>query len=150
MDSPNMSVARIANGTDPPATIRIAQESIGKQNDSAPSLRASKWSNRSPADSLPIICVIPTMPPMAAAVVRLRPFDRKMGTRLMMSAILPMAIIKVAATSLTKCKDVRSRRQAGSHPDFRPGIFAAAGPLGPTPGAVGLRALSFALDHGSA
>src|SRR3546814_7691026 len=129
MDRPNKIVARIAKRTDTPATIRIAQEIIGKQNDSALSLRASKWSNRSPADSLLIICVIPTMPPMAAAVVRLRPFDRKMGTRLMMSAMLTMAIIKVAATSLTKCKDVRSRRKAGSHHDLRAGIFAAAGPL---------------------
>src|SRR3546814_13249627 len=83
---------------------------------------------------------------MAAAVVRLRPVDRKMGTRLMMSAMLTMAIIKVAATSLTKCKDVRSRRKAGSHHDLRAGIFAAAGPLGPTLGAVGLRALSLALE----
>src|SRR3546814_16439955 len=83
---------------------------------------------------------------MAAAVVRLRPVDRKMGTRLMMSAMLTMAIIKVAATSLTKCKAVRSRRKAGSHHDLRAGIFAAAGPLGPTLGAVGLRALSLALE----
>src|SRR3546814_13481990 len=86
------------------------------------------------------------MPPMAAAVVRLKPFDRKIGTRLMMSAMLTMAIIKVAATSLTKCKDVRSRRKAGSHHDLRAGIFAAAGPLGPTLGAVGLRALALALE----
>src|SRR3546814_14617823 len=98
MDSPNIIVARIANGTDPPATIRIAQEIIGKQNDSAPILRASKWSNRSPADSLPIIWVMPTMPPIAAAVVKLLPFARKMGTRLMMSAMMTMEINKVAAT----------------------------------------------------
>src|SRR3546814_13591038 len=83
---------------------------------------------------------------MAAAVVRLRPVDRKMGTRLMMSAMLTMAIIQVAATSLTQCKDVRSRRKAGSHHDLREGIIAAAGPLGPTLGAVGLRALFLALE----
>src|SRR3546814_8483867 len=38
------------------------------------------------------------------------------------------------------------RRKAGSHHDLRAGIFAAAGPLGPTLGAVGLRALSLALE----
>src|SRR3546814_4784622 len=36
--------------------------------------------------------------------------------------------------------------KAGSHHDLRAGIFAAAGPLGPTLGAVGLRALSLALE----
>src|SRR3546814_112727 len=38
------------------------------------------------------------------------------------------------------------RRKAGSHHDLRAGIFAAAGPLGPTLGAVGLRALALALE----
>src|SRR3546814_20508342 len=74
------------------------------------------------------------------------PFDRKMGTRLMMSAMLTMEIIKVAATSLMKCEDVRSWRKAGSHHDLRAGIFAAAGAPSPALGTVGLRALSLALE----
>src|SRR3546814_2914211 len=89
---------------------------------------------------------MPTMPPIAAAVVKLMTFDRKMGTRLMSSAMLTMEIIKVAATSLMKCEDVRSWRKAGSHHDLRAGIFAAAGAPSPALGTVGLRALSLALE----
>src|SRR3546814_14353574 len=64
----------------------------------------------------------------------------------MISEMLTMALIKVEVTRVTKCKYIRSVRKAGSHHDVRAGIVSAAGPLGPTLGAVGLRALSLALE----